>query len=307
MSPAIAQSAPFANRGNGTSVSFSLNLGTCNCGILNVWGAGDFFTGATCGGQAMVQLKKQVDLNGNAMVMYGLLNPPQGTQIFVVSRSSGGVVNAGLITLTGIDQHATFPNATGASQSSVGSSLSCSITTAALTDCAIIGYFFAGIGAGSISADTNAVFLDNTNIISNFYANAYYTPLASGSPGSKTITADEGNTGHEKDWILVSLAPQQNITFSLSDNVSMTEILNIKRGAVFSVLESLTMTEIKSIIRGAVFGILDAIISTDFFTSLVKWIRPNKSATSWIDRTKDSQQTTNQSKNNSNWTDNAKH
>lgn len=132
MSVALDAVGPNSSGATGSNVS-SLSwthtpVGTPTAVAVTVgwWNTTNAISSVTYGGVAMVLAKALASSANDKAAIYGLANPPSGSQTVVITWSGGGAfANAGSISVTGSDTSTVFSNTSSATGTGTSASTTC--------------------------------------------------------------------------------------------------------------------------------------------------------------------------------------
>lgn len=91
--------------------------------------------------------------------------------------------------------------------------------------------------------------------------------------------------------------------FSVSETTTLTESITTALGKIFTIIENVSLSEVLSTSRSFLFNVLESVNITEIKTSLeTKWNNIKKNISNFTNQSKNSSSWSNDSKNNSNWT-----
>ena len=182
--------------------------GTNNCAIVMIDVRTTFITvsSVTYGGVAMTELKQVGAGVTDIRYIFGLMNPPQGTQDVVTTLSGVASMNIGTVTYSGVSS-LDFPNIEGSNRTTTGE---CTVSvTTTVDNCVLVGLgSYNGLAANEIAAgaDTTMFSLYNPGTGRNT-AMFESDPFDTGTAGSKSMQVTVGGL-QELVLVVVALAPK---------------------------------------------------------------------------------------------------
>lgn len=264
------------------------------CSLLLLARAGSFaLTSASINGQAFTAIDNSTFTN--SMELWGIVSPPTGAQTITMNWSGGSdsydfyaIQYSGtlLSSVAAACPDKTSSNGSGTLNPTLTTTKDNSWLVAVLASLTNSGTVSAGTGTTKRVGNGGALIMEGV-----FDSNAAETPTGS---YSLQVTNAQNNS----HLIMVSLAPQITVSTSVSDTITSTEAVTLRRGVVTTILNTITSTEtIAKVIRGTTISILGVITASEVVSAVLKWAGVNRDTSTIV----------NQTTHTATWTDSTEH